>query len=69
MELTKTDKDVIARLPDGWFIPSDLYVFIQRKQYRCERLEKLGVLESRIKLGEPLTAWWLPLQYRKVQSK
>ena len=66
MKETKIDKETIETLPNGWFYPNALSVFIPRRDYRCQRLVELGVLENRITPGESLHHWWKPLQYRKI---
>ncbi|WP_147402988.1 hypothetical protein [Enterobacter sp. R1(2018)] len=45
--LSETDKDILANLPDDeWF--EVMHLPINRPQYRCERLEERGKLESRV---------------------
>lgn len=47
--LTASDKDALAAMPDGWFVALDLpYPRVKRAEYRCARLEKMGVLERRV---------------------
>ena len=46
--LTPADNDALDRMPTGWFSALDLDSMIHRPAYRCERLEGIGVLESRV---------------------
>lgn len=48
MPLTEADQDALTRMPEGWFKASELEFMVKRPFYRCERLEGLGALESRI---------------------
>ena len=48
MELTKADKEALAKMPDGWFEATNLSCQITRPWYRCDRLHKAGALEFRV---------------------
>lgn len=45
-ETTNLDREIYAALPDGWFQAFDLKM--NKPQYRCERLEKCGLIERRV---------------------
>jgi hypothetical protein len=48
--LTAADSEALAALPAGeWF--AAMHLPINRPQYRCERLQKLGKLQHRV-IGE-----------------
>lgn len=44
--LTKADIESLSLLPSGWF--SAEHLPFNRPMYRCERLERLGKLQSRV---------------------
>jgi hypothetical protein len=47
--LTKADEEAIEYIPtDHWFCAWDLTYKIRAWEYRCQRLEKAGILKSRI---------------------
>ena len=48
MKLTEVDKKFLAKCPKGWFEIDDLSPFIRNRRYRCQRLEELGYLESKV---------------------
>ncbi|MEI8244600.1 MAG: hypothetical protein WCI51_02150 [Lentisphaerota bacterium] len=47
-KLTKADERIIETLPEGWFKPEDLSYAIRCREYRCQRLERAGILQSRV---------------------
>jgi len=49
--MTSADREAMAKCPSGWFKPEMLPPVIRCRDYRCERLEKAGVLKSRV-MGE-----------------
>ena len=63
--LTRADKAAIERIPDGWFNALNLSYMVRAKEFRCGRLEKMGILESRI-VGEYPK---LSREYRKKCGK
>lgn len=44
--LTAVDVEVLSKPPSGWF--SAEHLPFNRPMYRCERLEQLGKLQSRV---------------------
>ena len=48
--LTAADRDAIAAMPTGWFAALELPYprKIKRAEYRCDRLENMGILERRV---------------------
>lgn len=48
MELTKEDSRVLSLCKNDWFDPDCLFPAVKRSRYRCDRLETLGLLESKI---------------------
>lgn len=47
--LTAADRDAIAAMPTGWFNVLELpYPGIKRAEYRCDRLNNMGILERRV---------------------
>lgn len=46
--LSLADEAARRILPEGWFRIGDLPSELLRPAYRCERLEKAGVLKSRV---------------------
>lgn len=65
MKITKVDKEVLARVPEGWFVPRDLPYIFRCPEYRCLRLKELGLLESRV-IGDDITK--LETQYRHCEG-
>lgn len=50
--LTANDRDALAAMPLGWFEALRLpYPRVRRAEYRCSRLERMGLLERRV-VGE-----------------
>ena len=67
MKITEADKEVMALLPDGWFYPEhDADYRIRSPRARCQRLEKLGLLESDLQLG--VFASRYKMMYRKRRA-
>ena len=64
-ELTKANERIIEKLPEGWFKPEDLSYAIRCREYRCQRLEKAGILESRV-VGKNIYS--LYSEYRKIKA-
>lgn len=61
--LTVADNEALTALPDGcWF--TAIHLPINRPQYRCERLENRGKLESRVTGEYP----HLTKEYRKLSG-
>lgn len=46
--MTESDKRTLKYIPEGWFCAEDLNTILTRRDYRCQRLEKLGVLRKRV---------------------
>lgn len=49
--LTKADKEAFVKMPDLWFEPRELPSIVKNPWFRCERLEKMGLLYTQI-VGE-----------------
>ncbi|MBN5310505.1 hypothetical protein JY476_07305 [Serratia marcescens] len=62
-KLTEADNNALKAMPDYWFRPLSLY--INRPEYRCERLHAAGALDTRV-IGEYPD---LIRQYRKKESQ
>lgn len=61
-KVTQADTQALDEMPnDGWFDPHALPSYIRRPLYRCQRLEKAGLLESRVEGRYPL----LSTRYRR----
>lgn len=65
MSLTKFDEITIANLPKGWFTPLDFPKDIERAEYRCARLESMGILKSRISKHKP----YIRAEYHIIGNK
>lgn len=66
--MTAADKDTLKYIPDGWFIARSLPCMVRRPDYRCERLKKAGVLESRV-IGVCHDDKWNPSLVRQYQKR
>lgn len=44
---SKADLTALERMPEGWFDAMDLPGVIRCPRFRCDRLEKRGLLESK----------------------
>lgn len=49
MRMSEIDSRVLEQCPDTWFKPEDLSSEVERPEYRCKRLRKLGKLEHRLR--------------------
>lgn len=66
MKLTEADKDALSVMPNDWFFAQDLpYPRVKRSDYRCDRLVKAGLLESRV----VESAFCLKRQYRLAEQE
>gem|GEM_PF-1429208 len=64
-ELTVADKDAYKKIPnDKWVDDVDMCMKFPRSNYRMQRLEDAGMLESRVVGKIPV----LTKQYRKMEG-
>lgn len=62
---SKADLAAYQRMPEGWFLPTNLDSMIRNPRWRCERLEGLRALESQV-VGDVADPSSIKTQYRKL---
>ncbi|MEJ6003743.1 hypothetical protein [Paucibacter soli] len=67
--LTTSDQNFWDSIPHGWFKETALPPHFRNRRFRCERLQLLGLLRTRV-VGQYPTVWreWSKLPVEVAQS-